>query len=181
MKGPLSRAAADAAWRLGFLALAMGVLAACQREVVALPGYFDKCFGGKARYSSPDDPVSSRTPAVSINIALREQQWSALREAINGFSAQEGLQVFDTSIDRPGVRMLELSACSERGVRIYTTQRLWDDPKPNGVPEDRTDVFLYCYEESSECSAMAGRLEGFVRERWPEIVAVKYREAVPKP
>jgi hypothetical protein len=175
MKSSLPGTAATAARRFGVVLLAMLGLAACQREVVALPGYFDKCFGGKARYSSPDEPVSSRTPAVSINIALREQQWSALREAINGFSAREGLQIFDTSIDRPGVRMLELSACSERGVRIYTTQRLWDDPKPNGVPEDRTDMVLYCYEESSECSAMASRLESFVREQWPEVFAVKYR------
>ncbi len=161
---------------IAILLIAVGT-AGCQRQSEVPPGYFEECWGGKERYY---DPTVTSTPILLITIPSDEPQWPALRDLVSSFAAQEELKFIDTSVSRKDVRMVELFACSGRGVRVYATQRIWDPPIPTGLPEDRMDINVHCYVVSEGCAALARRLEGFVRERWPEVLQVRYREAVPK-
>jgi hypothetical protein len=160
--------------RLGLLATlaSSAALASCAQQQSVPSGYLEECWGGKDEYY---DSSVANNPALLITIAVREPQWSALRERFVAFAAKENLTVFDTSVSRTGVRTVELFACSSRGVQVHATQRVWDPPKPTGLPEDRLNVKLYCFQQTSECAALATRLESEFRKEWPEVLYVEYR------
>jgi hypothetical protein len=149
-------------------------LSGCSRHKEVQPGYFEECYGGREKYY---DPNVMAIPTVVVTLTVTESQWPALRESLSTFAGQHNLRVFDTSVSRTDVRMIEIFACSDRGIRVYATQRVWDPPIPTGLPADRLDVNLHCFTVSDECAALGPRVEAFFRQNWPEVVDVKHRQA----
>jgi hypothetical protein len=71
------------------------------------------------------DGRTSVSPKVRIDLDIAIDDWPRLARILEDFGGAHGMSFRNASEDRPGVKILGLSACSEQGLVITAFELLW--------------------------------------------------------
>lgn len=103
--------------RLAFF-LVVGLLSACSPAHPPPPGFVDACYGGNFTKA-----LNGAIPKLYLRIHASPETWPDLAKRLAAFGALHDLKYFDTSVNEPGLRMLNVHLCSAKGVWLSADKR----------------------------------------------------------
>jgi hypothetical protein len=150
--------------QLSAISLALG-LCACAPAYPPPAGFVDACYGGNIAKK-----LNGAAPKFTMQIHAPQPKWPELAQRFKAFAELHKLQFFDTSVNEPGLRMINVHVCSPRGLWLFADKRIWDggvqDPKPDDVP-----VYLFEYDENYDWKTIASEFERSISE-WSELAPI---------
>ncbi len=140
------------------LLLPVGLLFPCSPTYPSPPGFVDACYGGNFAKT-----LNGSTPKLYLRIHASPEQWPQLAERFRAFGTLHDLKFFDTSVNEPGLRMLNVHLCSAKGVWLSADKRLCTDG-PRDLHPDECPIALY---GGYDGQALTSEYQHFLND-WPE-------------
>jgi len=147
------------------MSLALG-LCACGPAYPPPAGFVEACYGGNFAKK-----LDGAAPKFTMHIRALQSQWPQLAQRFKAFGELHKLEFFDTSVNEPGLRMINVHLCSPSGLWLFADKRIWDggvkDSKPDEVP-----IYLFQYAENYDWKTIATEFERSMSD-WPEAAPVQ--------
>jgi hypothetical protein len=137
-----------------------GVLCACSPAHPPPAGFVDACYGGNFAKN-----LNGSTPKLYLRIRATPEQWPLLADKFKAFGALHDLKFFDTSVNEPGLRMLNVHLCSDKGIWLSADKRLWD-AGPRDLHPDEMPIALYTYGRGGNWQVLASEFKNSLND-WP--------------
>ena len=117
-------------------------------------GYVEACYGGDFRANL----MNGEPRKFEMRVAAEESRWPELRNRLVAVAAAYKLEVFDTSMAPPGLRLFEVSLCSPKGLWVYADRRIWEKGPPEHEP-GMVVIVLNQYKTTYDWQPVASALE----------------------
>jgi hypothetical protein len=142
-------------------------LCSCSPAYPPPAGFVAACYGGDI-----GKKLNGAAPKLVMQIHATQLQWPELTQKFKAFGLQHQLQFFDTSVNEPGLHMLNVHLCSPSGLWLFADKRLWDNPNSKDPDPDKMPIFLFQY-DGFDWKTTAKEFEKFMTD-WPGKVEIQY-------
>jgi len=134
------------------------------------------------------DGRSSAGPSLNVDLDIPMDDWSTLTTLIEDFAASHGMSFQNAGIDKPEVKTLGLSACTEQGLVISANDQRWAAQNYAPIlPGRGVPISVFDLSGGDAWQPLARDLAAAFDSQWPEKVrfigrdgrAVSRSEALP--
>jgi len=152
-----------------FIPLFICFLAACSPKSELDPIFENACYGGNF-----SKHLYGKSPSYSAALDLEVEEWSSLTNSLKEFASQHELEFFDNGRISKQLKMLSTSVCSNSGIFIYASKRIWkigDGTEHDPLP---LLVQMTVYKNNKNADLIRENLNTLLQETWGEKVDLNH-------